>query len=103
MDDKKQEPLSEKGVEYNATNNHRGSIGAGRKNSLTPEVIAGEIFDERYERTQRGLKSRYVYATSDELFLAPSTVAITALSPLTRSQNHHRQHGHHVLPVPAGI
>jgi len=60
MNDKKQEPLSEKGVEYDVTNNHRSSIGAGRKNSVTPEVIAGEIFDERYERTQRGLKSRYV-------------------------------------------
>ena len=30
-----------------------------RKSSVVnPEILAGEIFDQRYERTQRGLKSR---------------------------------------------
>jgi amino acid transporter len=30
-----------------------------RKSSVvSPEILAGEIFDQRYERTQRGLKSR---------------------------------------------
>jgi hypothetical protein len=63
MDDKKQQPLSEKDVDYDVSGDRRLSAGAGRKNSVTPEVIAGELFDERYERTQRGLKSRYVLSS----------------------------------------
>ena len=39
------------GAERHSASRRRSSIVAG-------EVLAGEIFDERYERTQRGLKSR---------------------------------------------
>lgn len=34
--------------------------GAGRKGSVVNEaVLTGEIYDDRYESTQRGLKSRH--------------------------------------------
>jgi amino acid transporter len=36
----------------------RHSSSRRRSSVVNPEVLAGEIFDERYERTQRGLKSR---------------------------------------------
>lgn len=62
MDDKKQQPLAEKETDYDVGGDRRLSA-AGRKNDVTPEVIAGEMFDERYERTQRGLKSRYVFCS----------------------------------------
>jgi amino acid transporter len=32
-----------------------------KSSTVDPAAIAGEIFDERYETTQRGLKSRYVF------------------------------------------
>jgi yeast amino acid transporter len=41
----------EKDYEYGGDNRRRSS-------AVNPEVLAGEIFDERYEKTQRGLKSR---------------------------------------------
>ena len=31
-----------------------------RSSVVNADVLAGDIFDERYETTQRGLKSRYV-------------------------------------------
>jgi amino acid transporter len=30
-----------------------------KSSAVDPQVLAGEIFDERFETTQRGLKSRY--------------------------------------------
>ncbi|KAL6709628.1 hypothetical protein ACN47E_001056 [Coniothyrium glycines] len=38
-----------------------GSVHTSRRKSsaVDPEILAGEIFDERYETTQRGLKSRH--------------------------------------------
>jgi amino acid transporter len=48
----------EKDVDYNVGTVHNTSR---RKNSaINPEILAGEIFDERYETTKRGLKSRYI-------------------------------------------
>lgn len=41
-----------------------GEVGhANRRKSsaVQPEILAGQIFDERFETTQRGLKSRYVH------------------------------------------
>lgn len=37
-----------------------GRLSDGRRRSsvVNADVLAGEIFDERYESTQRGLKSR---------------------------------------------
>jgi amino acid transporter len=29
-----------------------------KSSAINPEILAGEIFDERYETTKRGLKSR---------------------------------------------
>ncbi|EON64971.1 hypothetical protein W97_04206 [Coniosporium apollinis CBS 100218] len=39
----------------------RKASGQGRRKSsaVNPEILAGEIFDERFEKTQRGLKSRH--------------------------------------------
>ncbi|KAJ9645144.1 hypothetical protein H2199_003148 [Coniosporium tulheliwenetii] len=39
----------------------RKASGHGRRKSsaVNPEILAGEIFDERFEKTQRGLKSRH--------------------------------------------
>lgn len=42
------------------TSNTKGSIDGGRRASVTADIIQGEMFDGRYETTQRGLKSRYV-------------------------------------------
>jgi amino acid transporter len=52
----------EKDVDYNVGTVHNTSR---RKNSainpeILAEILAGEIFDERYETTKRGLKSRYI-------------------------------------------
>lgn len=39
---------------------HKPSISSERKGSVVDaEVLQGDIFDERYEKTQRGLKSRH--------------------------------------------
>jgi amino acid transporter len=47
----------DKDVDYTVGQVHSSSP---RKNSaVNPEILAGEIFDERYETTKRGLKSRY--------------------------------------------
>ncbi|KAF2710369.1 hypothetical protein K504DRAFT_430834 [Pleomassaria siparia CBS 279.74] len=61
MDEKKAEqvPMYDKGVEHDVTNRRSTSQAGRRKSSVTPEVISGELFDERYEKTQRGLKSRH--------------------------------------------
>jgi amino acid transporter len=48
-------PMGEKDVGYGEP-----KVSATRRRSsvVNAEVIQGEIFDERYETTQRGLKSR---------------------------------------------
>lgn len=59
MAEKKVEELGsagEKDTGYDAEARH--SATRRRSSVVAPEVLAGEIFDERYERTQRGLKSR---------------------------------------------
>ena len=60
--------MSEKKVEETTTGKGDVDYGVGnvqetrpRKSSAAaPALVVGEIFDERYETTQRGLKSRYV-------------------------------------------
>jgi amino acid transporter len=48
----------EKDVDYAVGDVHDSNR---RKSSVVnPEVLTGQLFDERYETTQRGLKSRYV-------------------------------------------
>jgi len=62
--------MSEKNVEELAVKSQGADYGVGivqdphatgrrRSSAVDPTVIAGEIFDERYESTQRGLKSRH--------------------------------------------
>lgn len=59
--------MSEKNVEEMGLGGEKGvydvearqSASRRRSSVVGPEVLAGEIFDERYERTQRGLKSRH--------------------------------------------
>jgi amino acid transporter len=55
MSEKKEPTIvgDEKDVDYAANSRRKSS-------AVDPEVLAGEIFDERYETTQRGLKSRYL-------------------------------------------
>jgi amino acid transporter len=31
-----------------------------KSSAVNPEILNGQLFDERYETTQRGLKSRYI-------------------------------------------
>jgi len=38
---------------------YRTTSGRRKSSIVNAEVLTGEIFDERYERTQRGLKSRH--------------------------------------------
>jgi len=58
--------MSEKKVEQGASNDVDYATGtvhptSRRKSSaVDPQILAGEIFDDRYETTQRGLKSRYI-------------------------------------------
>jgi amino acid transporter len=63
MSEKKVEEstIGEQNVDY-GTGHMRTSHTASRRKSsaVDPAVIAGEIFDERYETTHRGLKSRLV-------------------------------------------
>jgi amino acid transporter len=47
----------EKDVDYNVGTVHNTS--RRKSSAINPEILAGEIFDERYETTKRGLKSRY--------------------------------------------
>lgn len=49
------EAAGEKDVGYGET---RVSATRRRGSATDPEVLQGELFDERYETTQRGLKSR---------------------------------------------
>lgn len=66
--------MSEKKVDEIAASSQDVEFGVGnvqearpRKTSaVDPTVITGEIFDNRYETTQRGLKSRYVLIPSLE-------------------------------------
>jgi len=39
--------------------NEKDNVPGRRGSVVTPEVLTGQIFDERYESTQRGLKSRH--------------------------------------------
>jgi amino acid transporter len=59
MSEKKEPTIvgGEKDVDYAASSVHNRS--RRKSSAVNPEVLAGEIFDERYETTQRGLKSRY--------------------------------------------
>jgi amino acid transporter len=48
----------EKDVDYAVGDVHDSNR---RKSSVVnPDVLTGQLFDERYETTQRGLKSRYI-------------------------------------------
>jgi amino acid transporter len=49
------EPQGEKDVGYSES---KVSATRRRSSAVTPEVLQGELFDHRYETTQRGLKSR---------------------------------------------
>ncbi|KAF2454953.1 histidine permease [Lineolata rhizophorae] len=52
-------PLDEKPSSYDG---RKGSVASGKRShsvALDPAVLEGEIFDTRYEKTQRGLKSRH--------------------------------------------
>jgi hypothetical protein len=52
--------IGKKDVDYDNGNVHGMHAASRRKSSaVDPAIIAGEIFDERYETTKRGLKSRY--------------------------------------------
>jgi amino acid transporter len=48
-------PVGEKDIGYG-----EAKVPATRRRSsaVNPEILHGELFDERYETTQRGLKSR---------------------------------------------
>lgn len=48
----------EKDVDYDVGQVHSAS--RRKSSAVNPEILAGEIFDERYETTKRGLKSRYI-------------------------------------------
>jgi amino acid transporter len=48
---------NEKDVDYAVGDVHTSS--RRKSSAVNPEILAAEIFDERYETTQRGLKSRY--------------------------------------------
>lgn len=55
VEGKANEPFTEK-----TPGSDDGQAGTRRKSSVVnPEVLTGEIFDQRYESTQRGLKSRH--------------------------------------------
>jgi hypothetical protein len=57
MSEKKvEEHGASKDVDYGVGNVH--STSRRKSSAVDPAVLAGEIFDERYETTQRGLKSR---------------------------------------------
>ena len=51
------EPMGEKDVGYGEA---KVSATRRRSSAINPEVLQGELFDARYETTQRGLKSRYL-------------------------------------------
>lgn len=47
-----------------------------KSSAVDPQVLAGEIFDERYESTQRGLKSRYYSILPSQASAYSSSVAM---------------------------
>ena len=51
------EPMGEKDVGYGEA---KVLTTRRRSSAINPEVLQGELFDARYETTQRGLKSRYI-------------------------------------------
>jgi hypothetical protein len=58
----------EKDVDYAIGDVHPTS--RRKSSAVNPEILAGEIFDERYETTKRGLKSRYLLFThTPQLYL----------------------------------
>lgn len=59
MAEKKTEyTIGQPDAEYGVGHVHEAS--RRRSSAVAPAAVAEEIFDERYETTQRGLKSRYV-------------------------------------------
>ncbi|KAF2684846.1 histidine permease [Lentithecium fluviatile CBS 122367] len=56
MSEKGIEPMGEKDMGYGEA---KVSATRRRSSAIDPEVLRGELFDERYETTQRGLKSRH--------------------------------------------
>ena len=58
--DKKSSPLSsDHDVEQGSfSDEKRGSL-TGRKSSVVESIVAADLLDERYNTTQRGLKSRH--------------------------------------------
>lgn len=75
--------------EYTLSPSKSEEAGARRKSSVTPEVLTGEIFDDRYESTQRGLKSRHaqmIGTTKDSIIWNP-TSRLTEYSPRRNHRN----------------
>ncbi|EME85115.1 uncharacterized protein MYCFIDRAFT_60039 [Pseudocercospora fijiensis CIRAD86] len=50
--------ISDHHLGYTKSSNEDGAV-RRRSSVINPEVLTGEIFDDRYESTQRGLKSRH--------------------------------------------
>jgi amino acid transporter len=61
MSDKKPDDftMADREKETDYAIGHVHSTSRRKSSTVNPEVLAGEIFDERYETTKRGLKSRY--------------------------------------------
>ncbi|KAF1954023.1 histidine permease [Byssothecium circinans] len=53
------EPVGVNMVDTGVHGDEKRSTGRRRSSAVAPEVLAGEIFDDRYETTKRGLKSRH--------------------------------------------
>ncbi|KAH7077379.1 amino acid permease/ SLC12A domain-containing protein [Paraphoma chrysanthemicola] len=60
MSEKKfEEPAVSNDADYAVGSVRRASASRRKSSAVNPEILRGEIFDERYETTQRGLKSRH--------------------------------------------
>lgn len=75
--------LSHQGAKIPYEMNEKASSDNTRRRSsaVNPEVIAGEIYDENYGGTQRGLKSRHAQMIAlggKTMPLAPATATATA-------------------------
>jgi amino acid transporter len=59
MSEKKiEEPGISHDTDYAVGDVRRASKSRRKSSAVNPEILRGEIFDERYETTKRGLKSR---------------------------------------------
>ena len=58
MDSPETEDVPEKELPISRNADRQGPATRRKSSVVGPEILAGEIFDQRYERTQRGLKSR---------------------------------------------